>query len=162
MTKNNNMWSALTQPIKDRPGTPSHNAPLAHKPAAPPVRGPAPKSKETMPAEDVAKAHTMPGVVDNPWKLSPRQMQVLDMMVQGMSPTSIARMLDLSKSAVSKYTTEIRERMEVVTNAQAVVAWHRHYRVLQPDRKSVDQDDTLIANLARVTEQLRADRKEAA
>lgn len=125
-----------------------------------PIRPPK-RRGEHMPAESVALAHRDPL---DPWTalLSPRQHQVLDMLVQGLNPATIARTLGISKSAVSKYCTEIKERLDVQTLHQAVVAWHRHYRVLQPSAEAGNKDNTLIANLARAIEQQRAAKKEVA
>lgn len=166
---NTNIWSALMNPVADRPGTPIGVRQAVHttrKVACPTPAAPRRlrkrKSTEHMPEEAVAFAHAKASLehTDNPWHLSPRMMQILDMLVQGMGPAVIARELELSKSAVSKYTTDIKERMGVDTLPQAVVAWHRHYRVLQPDASVGDKDSTLVANLARATEALRAQRKE--
>jgi len=168
MTKNNsNVWGGLMNPVGDRPGTPVGTRSVVHTPnkvpSAPLPREPKQgKTHVHMPASEVAAAHQRSP--DDPWTklLSPRQHQVLDMLVQGMSPTQIARTLGLGKSSISKYTTEIKERLGVQTLPQAVVAWHRHYRVLHPDRDAANKDNALIANLARATEAARADRKEAA
>lgn len=161
---NTNVWGALMAPIIDRPGTPVGTTSTVHSTKGTPGRAPG-CGKHTRKAKEHGAVHMPSELVaqrdnGNPWKLSPRQHQVLDMLVQGMSPTQIAASLGLSKSAVSKYTTEIKDRMEVETLPQAVVAWHRHYRVLQPAAALGDKDNTLIANLARWHEQ--NPRKEAA
>lgn len=153
-TKKNNVWSALTKPIVDRPGMP---APEAVRAAA--------REAQHMPAHLIALGHTRARADkrDNPCRLPPRQVQVLDLLVQGLTPTEVARELGLSKSMVSKYTSEIRERMGVDTIAQAVLAWHRHYRVLQPDAKSGNKDHALIDNLQRAIDAAqRLKRKQAA
>jgi DNA-binding CsgD family transcriptional regulator len=134
VTKNNNVWAALTNPVANRPGVP-----IAYRPK--------PITREVMPPELVAQAHER--APTDRMGLSPRQMQVLDLLVQGLTPTQIAPVLGISLSAVSKYTTGMKERLKVQTLAQAVLAWHRHYRVLHPDPQLGAKDQTLIDNLRR-------------
>jgi DNA-binding CsgD family transcriptional regulator len=134
LTKNNNVWAALTCPMTNRPGDPAGYRPK-------------PSAREVMPPELVAQAHSAAPM--DRMGLSPRQMQVLDLLVQGATPTQIAPMLGIGLSAVSKYTTGIKKRLKVQTLAQAVLAWHRHYRVMHPDPQLGNKDQTLINNLRR-------------
>lgn len=91
------------------------------------------------------------GTDPNPWKLSPRQLAILDLLVQGMKPGAIALRLALSTKTISCHLTMLKRKMGVPTSAMAVLAWHRHFRVLLPDPASVNRDSTLIANLAKLT-----------
>lgn len=154
----NNLWAALTMEIHDRPGTARRKSKSRKAKARLPVAKPA-KTKNRLCAPDtVVQAHSG----DNgstPWGLAPRQMQVLDMSVQGMDRNAIAAKLNLSLSTVTQHMAEVRRKMDVMTTAQAVVAWHRHYRVLGPKPAEYDKDNTLIANLKRAIDAQRENKE---
>lgn len=144
----NNLWAALATEIHDRPGTARHQRKRRKgRPQLPVAKSTKAKTR-LCESDTVVQAHNG----DNgatPWGLAPRQMQVLDMSVQGMDRTAIAAKLNLSLSTVTQHLTEVRRKIGVDTTAQAVVAWHRHYRVLGPKPAEYDKDNTLIANLQR-------------
>lgn len=151
MSKNNNVWSALIRPIVDRPGMP--------QPTAAPVEAPL---GQAMSAELVAQAHAKAAPHDTFAGLTRRQMEVLDLLVQGLRPGQIADELGLSASAVSKHCGDICERLKVHTRAQAVLAWHRHYRILQPDASLGDKDSVLLENLKKALDESHNSRRQAA
>lgn len=148
-----NPWSLLSVEIVDRPGD-------AHVPSTPsPTRCHrllAALETKIIDPTIVQQAHArMPG---NPWGLSRRQLQVLELSVQGCNRKAIAARLNITLSTAAQHLASVRQRMELTTTAQVVIAWHRHYRIVGTPNSGEVADQILIKNLARATAELRAHR----
>lgn len=159
------MARALTTPITDRPGTPCDDAPAAAPPR--PGRGKAGRplgAKDRGPRKrryarrlaDLSEALAS-DILNNPWGLHERPLQVLQLLVKGCKRPEIARRMGIRPKTVSQHLMTVRATMRVQTNTQAVLMWHRHYQPTMPPE--YNKDALLIANLAKATAQLRAQKQ---
>lgn len=154
-----NPWGLLTKPLYDRPGLLRRKEAPPHPRIAMKVIAPL-TLVHPSPPPDKIKPQLVQQVRDefpnDPWGLTDRQAQVLDLAVQGMERAEIASQLGISLSTTSQHLAEVRSKMKVDTTPQAVVCWHRYHRVVGPKPADCDKDDLLIANLTRATALLRA------
>lgn len=156
-----NPWSLMMKPLRDRPGVARRKEP---KPAPCEKQRPVLTLVSVRPPEKtmdegvVKLAHT--NMPLDPWGLTHRQREILDLCVQGMDRAAIAEKLAISLSTTSQHLAEVRLKLDVRTTAQAVVEWHRFYRVVGPRPADFDKDDMLIAKLQRATQALRATKGE--
>ena len=75
---------------------------------------------------DVAPAAAAPAAVPPHQALSPREFDVLRLLVQGLSPSDIAARLHLSPKTVSNLQTRIRARLGVATAMELLLYAQQH------------------------------------
>lgn len=68
----------------------------------------------------------------NPWKLSDRQEQIMDLMVECGCNKLIARRLDIPVRTLENHVARAIARMDVGNRMQAAIRWDRYRRSNAP------------------------------
>jgi DNA-binding CsgD family transcriptional regulator len=68
----------------------------------------------------------------NPWKLTRRQAEVMELMIDGGSNLQVSRLLGVSIKTVEAHLYAIYGAMGVTNRVQAILAWDRWARAVAP------------------------------